>query len=123
MRVAVIGSREFDNFDLLKSTLDNYYISKLVSGGADGADHMGEMYAVENRIKTLIFRPDYDKHGQKAPIIRNKAIIDNSDFVIAFWDGKSKGTKYAIDYAKKLGKELKMVGINGAQFARQLKLF
>ena len=36
--------------------------------------------------------------------MRNKLIVDSADFVLAVWDGKSKGTKSVIDYCKKQGK-------------------
>ena len=44
-------------------------------------------------------------------MIRNKLIIDECDCALAFWDGKSRGTKYTIDYAKLLGNQIKIVQI------------
>ncbi len=103
MKVAVIGSRSFQNRKLLEETLDKIEgIELIVSGGAIGADTMAEAYAKARGIKTLIFRPEYDKYGRTAPLIRNKVIINNADMVIAFWDGKSRGTKFTVDYAKSL---------------------
>lgn len=111
MKVAVIGSRTFKNYSLLRETLDNYYpqISLIVSGGARGADSLGEKYAKEEGIQTLIFKPEWDKYGKSAGMIRNKYIIDNADLVVAYWDGLSKGTKDSIDYATKLNKKLNII--------------
>ena len=57
----------------------------------------------------MIFRPDWDRYGKAAGIIRNKDIVENSNMVIAFWDGKSKGTASSIELAKKMDKNLKIV--------------
>lgn len=59
-------------------------------------------------IKKLILLPDYAKNGKAAPLIRNKLIVKNAEIIIAFWDGKSRGTKFTIDYAKRIGKEIKI---------------
>lgn len=94
MKIAIIGSRTFNDYELLRQSLDefsfeaNVDISLIVSGGANGANSLGERYAHENNIETLIFLPDWKKHGKGAGFIRNQLIIDNADFVIAFWDGK-----------------------------------
>jgi predicted Rossmann-fold nucleotide-binding protein len=102
MRVGVIGSRNFNDYILLKETLDNILskkgISLIVSGGAKGADALSELWATQNNIKTLIFKPDWSI-GKSAAAIRNQKIVENSDIIIAFWDGISKGTKMTIDMA------------------------
>ena len=106
MKVAVIGSRGFNNYELLKDTLSKINITLLVSGGAMGADTLGEQYAKENDIETKIFLPDWEKHGRSAGMLRNTDIINESEVVIAFWDGSSKGTLDSINKAKKLNKKL-----------------
>lgn len=58
-----------------------------------------------------IIRPEYDKYGRFAPIKRNALIVDEADFEIAFWDGKSKGTEYTIDYALQKNKMIKIVDL------------
>jgi predicted Rossmann fold nucleotide-binding protein DprA/Smf involved in DNA uptake len=109
MKTAVIGSRGFSDYDLLKQTLDACFISEIVSGGAIGADQMAERYAEELKIPTLIFKPDYNKYGRGAPLVRNKEIVDAAERVIAFWDGKSRGTAYTLKYARSKGKEVKVI--------------
>lgn len=111
MKLAIIGSRSFNNYVYLFDVLNPYKdkITLIVSDGAIGADRLGERFAVENNIETLIFIPDWDKFGKSAGYIRNKDIIDNCDKVLAFWDGKSKGTKHSIDYATKLNKPVKIL--------------
>lgn len=113
IKLAVVGSRNFNDYDLLVSHIDKiastHNIILIVSGGAIGADKLGEQYAKKNNIPTQIFFPNWKKYGRSAGIIRNKDIIESADFVIAFWDGKSSGTLNSINLAKKLGKELEIV--------------
>jgi len=37
--------------------------------------------------------------------------VEECDCLIAFWDGKSRGTEFTLDYAKQLGKPIKTVQI------------
>ena len=80
-----------------------------MSGGAKGADTYAREYAIKKGIRLIEHLPDYAKFGKAAPLVRNKLIIDNCDKVLAFWDGKSRGTKQTIDYAEKMGKPTKIV--------------
>ncbi len=87
----------------------NFEFSEIVSGGAIGADQLGIQFAKLNKIPCKIFKPDYKRFGRSAPIIRNFDIVVNSDFVLAFWDGKSKGTINAIQRAKIFRKNYKVI--------------
>lgn len=99
MKVAIIGSRSFSDYELVCNTLDPIKdkITSIISGGARGADRLAEKYAHENSISTVIFLPDWEKNGRGAGVIRNKLIVKECDICIAFWDGTSKGTKHTID--------------------------
>jgi hypothetical protein len=112
MKIAVVGSRGFRDYPKLKKELDKINnenkISLVVSGGARGADSLGEKWAKENAIQTLIFKPKWE-FGLNAGILRNKDIVMNSDFVLAFWDQKSPGTKHTINFAKQNKKKYKIV--------------
>ena len=113
MRIAIVGSRGFTNFDFLEKTiLDNYKIeniTEIISGDAKGADTLAEQFAIKHSIPMSIFTPDWDLYGKSAGYKRNIQIIDMSDEVIAFWDGISKGTKHSIDLANKDKKKLMIV--------------
>lgn len=97
MRVGVIGSRDI-NCDFYPFLC--YYIpksvSEIVSGGADGADTLAAQYAHQNSIHLTEFLPEYSKYGRRATLVRNDLIVDNSEYILAFWDGKSRGTAYTI---------------------------
>jgi hypothetical protein len=106
MKVAVIGSRTFNDYESVKDKLDSISdITLIVSGGAMGADTLGERYARENGISTVIFKPDWSK-GRGAGFLRNTDIINEADIVVAFWDGKSRGTLDSIKKAEKQGKKV-----------------
>jgi len=111
-RIGVIGSRSFDDYKLLKNILSKFLPFKLVSGGAIGADLLAERFAIENNLLKEIFLPDWNKYGKRAGFIRNSLIVKNSDAIIAFWDGFSKGTKDTIEKARKKGKQLMIIDIN-----------
>lgn len=102
--VAVIGSRDFTDYDFLTQVMENHSPTLIVSGGAKGADALAQRYANEKGLEIQIFKPDWKQFGRGAGVIRNRQIVENSDYVIAFWDGQSRGTKSSIDYARKLNK-------------------
>jgi len=111
MKIAIIGSRGFCDYEKLCNIM-NFYSDKaslIISGGAKGADLLGERWANENNIPTKIFLPDWNTHGKSAGFIRNKDIVENADLVIAFWDEVSKGTKHSIDLAIKSNKQLLVI--------------
>jgi len=110
MKVAIVGSRTFNNYDILKRVIEttctqnNIEIDTIVSGGARGADALGERFADENGYEKLIFPAEWDKYGKRAGFIRNEYIIDACDVCIAFWDGESHGTKHDIDLCEQKNK-------------------
>ena len=104
MKLAIVGSRSFFDYQLLVETLQDLDISEIVSGGARGADTLAEKYAKEKGIPVKIFKPDWDGLGKAAGFIRNKSIIDYADKVIAFWDGQSHGTQHSMNLALKQDK-------------------
>jgi hypothetical protein len=106
MKIAVIGSRTFNNYGFMWGVLQafhqQYGIDLIISGGVHGADSLAEKYSKEElKREPLVYKADWDRHGKAAGMIRNKDIVTNSEAVIAFWDGKSRGTKGAIDMAEK----------------------
>ena len=107
MKIAIIGSRNIFIDDLGKYLPEN--VTEIVSGGAKGVDKCAKKYAENYNIKITEFLPEYSKYGKAAPLKRNIQIIEYADEVLAFWDGKSKGTKHVIDSCEKLGKKVTVI--------------
>tara|TARA_B100001778_G_scaffold334668_1_gene347044 strand:- start:3310 stop:3681 length:372 start_codon:yes stop_codon:yes gene_type:complete len=105
MRVILAGGRDFSDYDgMVQGIADSgFEISQVVSGGARGADALGEKYAKKNGIELNIFPADWEQFGKAAGHIRNAEMADNADALIAFWDGESRGTKNMIETAKTKG--------------------
>lgn len=127
LRIIIAGTRTFQDYELLKNKVKECIESNLktiineigfdgkvriISGTANGADKLGERYAKEHHLAVSRFPADWDKYGKRAGYIRNEqmakfAVEDNNvGWLIAFWDGKSKGTKWMIDLARKNGLEV-----------------
>lgn len=105
MKIAIIGSRN------LQIEIDNYIpknATEIITGGARGIDTLAYRYAKKNNIPCRIYPPMYEFYGRAAPIVRNKQIVEQSDLVLAFWDGVSSGTKFTINYAKKINKKVEV---------------
>ena len=104
MTLGIVGSRTFRDYNLLwshiRKNLKVQDIGLIVSGGAQGADKLGERFAYEHNIPTKIFLPDWEKYGKRAGFVRNAEIVALADEVIAFWDGSSRGTKHTIQLCK-----------------------
>ena len=113
MKIAVIGSR-----NLCVENLEDYLpkdCTEIVSGGAKGIDECAAKYAKAHDLKLTEFLPQYEIYKRGAPIVRNKQIVDYADLVLAFWDGKSKGTLSVIRYCEKTGKKCEIILINEEQ--------
>jgi len=121
MKVAVIGGREFKDYNRLKKILDLYPITFVVSGGANGADSLGAKYSREVLMKepevydalwndltaepcVIKKRKDGSEYNVLAGMNRNTDIINNCQMVVACWDGLSTGTKDSLDKAHNLKK-------------------
>ena len=114
-RVIIAGCRYYNNYEEAKAFID-FCLSNIrkkneiviLSGGARGADAIGERYAEENGFSIEKYPADWEKYGRSAGPRRNEKMAEISDYVICFWDGKSRGTKSMIEYAKKYNKPLKI---------------
>ena len=112
IKVIIAGSRTFSDYSLLATVCDHMLQNQdeveIVSGGAKGADKLGELYAEENGYEVRQFLANLTFHGNAAGPLRNKDMAEYSDALIAFWDGKSRGTLNMIQVARAEGLKVKI---------------
>ena len=101
MRLMVCGSRSWKYRSLVRGWLIHFHPTVVIHGGAEGADSVAEEVARELGILTDVRRPDLSRPSPQRYHERNDRMLDECDFVLAFWDGKSPGTKSVIDKAKR----------------------
>lgn len=107
MKIAIIGSRSLTVENISDFISDQ--CTEIVSGGASGVDACAADFARKRGVRLTEFLPIYERYGRAAPIVRNKEIVEYADEVIAFWDGKSRGTLSVINYCKKTGKPCRVI--------------
>ena len=120
MKIGVVGSR-----GLIINDMDKFIPSgctEIISGGAVGVDKCAADYARKNNIKLTEILPDYKSYGRGAPLVRNKAIVERADMIIAFWDGRSRGTAFVINYANKINKPCKIISQGAVTFDENEKI-
>jgi hypothetical protein len=124
MRIIIAGSRNFTNYAVLRHNVINILLilspcgkpnAEIISGTANGADKLGERFANEYEYPIKRFPANWDLYGKSAGYRRNEqmALYAKEDYgvLIAFWDGKSKGTKHMIDLANKHGLKVFVVEV------------
>ena len=117
MKVIIAGGRDFDNFKLLERKCNQILkirlLSKggitIVSGDAWGADYLGAKYARKYDLNVKHFPADWKTNGKAAGPLRNEEMAEYADALIAFWDGKSRGTADMIQRAKDHGLKLRII--------------
>jgi YspA, cpYpsA-related SLOG family len=111
MNVAIVGSRGFTNRHVIEGAIRRWMVLSpegltIVSGGARGADSLGEDIARALNLRTIIHLPDWDTHGKAAGFIRNRDIVRDADVVLAFLQPgpATRGTSHTISLARDAGK-------------------
>lgn len=107
MRIVVSGSRTITDEKTVERILAGYIAVKdiVITGGCRGIDRIAHDYARRYFADTEVYEADWDTHGKAAGPIRNGKMMEDAGILIAFWDGKSRGTRSAIDEARKRGVE------------------
>ena len=106
-RLAVVGSRDFTDYDRLSRAIASFPDVKVViSGGAKGADALAERAAEDLGLECEVFRADWKRYGRGAGPMRNTMIVENSDAILAFLLPGSRGTLDTLKKATKRGLRL-----------------
>lgn len=109
-RVAIVGSRTYPDLAAVADYVATLpYGTVVISGGARGVDGVAEQAASRKGLECHVYYPNWAAHGRRAAAIRNREIVDACDRVVAFWDGRSPGTRMTIDMAKSAGKPVEVI--------------
>lgn len=102
MRVIVCGSRGWTDRERVANRLyDLPTDSIIVHGAARGADRIAGQEAQKLGLLVEEHPADWSK-GRSAGLVRNELMATlGADLVIAFWDGRSNGTRHMISMAMK----------------------
>ena len=125
IKLIIAGGRDFSDYNLLQLETQRFLVEQnfnpkevtIISGKAYGADTLGEDFAnkyhfpiiempakwddIENPIRLIKTRRDGTKYNALAGPIRNEEMAKIATHLIAFWDGKSSGTKSMIGLGEK----------------------
>lgn len=110
--ILICGSRSITDkvvvFEKLRDCIFNYVQAsfskiRIIQGGATGVDTLAQKFAEENGIECITHPANWKKYGKSAGMIRNGHMVKFADYVIAIWDGESKGTAYTIMLGHKKG--------------------
>ncbi len=113
MRVLVCGSRGWTDYDAILHRLAQIKASlpTIVHGAASGADTMADRAAKTLNLTVECYPADWATYGKRAGFIRNEQMLDTGvGLVIAFWDGRSRGTQHTIESAKRRGIPVEVIG-------------
>lgn len=105
MRTIIAGSRGCTNAEHAEDAIEasGFVPTVVLSGTANGADKLGELWAKAQGIPVERYPADWDRFGKSAGYKRNEQMAANADALIALWDGESRGTKHMIDIATRAG--------------------
>ena len=110
MKYIIAGGRDFKNTGILEKVCNTFTdIDTVISGCAQGADTIGAEWAAKKGIALQTFPAYWDLYGKAAGFIRNVEMAEHADALIAFWDGKSKGTAENIRRIKELKKPYRII--------------
>ena len=121
MRIIIAGGRDFNNYAILDKILPNEInpaYDTIISGDARGADILGAEWGAKHGIPIQHFPAYWDIYGKAAGFIRNAEMGEYADMLIAFWDGKSKGTAHMIKTMKIKKKPYLIFNYQGEEIER-----
>jgi hypothetical protein len=109
-KVGIVGSRNFPDLWVVRTYVECLPgNTTVVSGGAIGVDRAAEEHAKRCGLTVQVFRADWAGLGRGAGYARNHTIVEQSDRIVAFWDGRSKGTAHTIRLTREAKKPLQII--------------
>jgi YspA, cpYpsA-related SLOG family len=109
MKLIIAGGRDLvASIYEIQMLLNHHKVvpTEIVSGGANGIDSCGEVYAFSRSIPVKKFPANWKKHGKAAGPLRNTEMAKYADALLLIWDGKSRGSASMKSLMKATGKPI-----------------
>jgi len=124
MKVIIAGHRDLDSMNAVEDAMCTAALSgivptEVVSGGAAGADTLGELWARHRGIPVKVFRARWEKYGRKAGPLRNQEMADYAQALVALPGPGSKGTHDMIQRARAKGLHVHVEQVSSLALARR----
>lgn len=109
MKVVICGSRylpeDAAGLEMVGRAVDDsgFEVTEVVSGGAPGADRLGERWARGRGLPVRVFPADWKAEGRSAGPRRNGRMAAYADAVVALPRGESRGTRDMVAQARAKG--------------------
>ena len=124
IRVAIVGSRNFPD----QALVENYVRDlpgnvHVISGGAPGVDTWASTTARLRQLRVTVYPVDKKDlpadpgkrrfEYRRRAFARNREIVKDAFYVVAFWDTRSNGTRNAVKQARENGRPVLVILPNG----------
>lgn len=88
--ILVCGGRNYRDYTRLAKELDALAPTKIIHGGATGADYLAAQYVTARGIACEVYPADWTQYGRSAGPIRNQRMLDlgRPNLVLAFPGGR-----------------------------------
>ncbi len=114
MKIAIVGSRHFPAQDVVRRFVESLPPQTvIVSGGAVGVDSWSIEIGASLGLATEVIAADWERLGRKAGPVRNAELVRNAEEVVAFWDGRSRGTLNTVVLAHRAGVPVRVFDTQG----------
>lgn len=116
IKIIIAGGRDYTDestaLNIFAKLIEEGHIPdefEIIHGGARGADRIGHIIGLIAETEIHQFHPDWENLGKRAGYARNAEMGKEGDMLVAFWDGKSRGTGHMIQYMLNLNKPVIVV--------------
>ena len=106
--MAIVGSRHFPEMERVREYVQRLPAGAIVvTGGASGVDAAAGQAAREQALGLVKLPPRFEEATDPtASGRRNQELVDSADIIVAFWDGRSEGTRRTVERALDSGREV-----------------
>ena len=107
-RFGIVGSRHFPDLAQVEAYVSSLGPdARIVTGGASGVDAAATRAARACGLGVSVVAASVEEtRDEAAASARNQRLVEQCDVLVAFWDGRSQGTRMTVDRALDRGLEV-----------------